>query len=65
MDWRISMGKKKKKKKGEEIIEQISEETEPKEDAPYLLSLYGKIDEETKENSKQEKYKQNRNHNLK
>jgi len=40
------MGKKKKKKKGEEKIEQISEETEPKEDAPYLLSLYGKIDEE-------------------
>jgi len=40
------MGKKKKKEKGEEQIKQILEEAEPKEDIPYLLSLYGKVEEE-------------------
>jgi|TARA_R110000824_G_scaffold7271_4_gene32851 ATP-dependent Clp endopeptidase proteolytic subunit ClpP len=40
------MGKKKKKEKGEEQIKQILEEEEPKENIPYLLSLYGKVEEE-------------------
>ena len=39
-------GKEKNTKNSEEQIGQILEEADPEDDIPYLLSLYGKVDEE-------------------
>ena len=40
------MGKKKKSKKQEQVVEEVLEEVNQEADIPYLLSLYGKVDED-------------------